>query len=131
MRPRRTLCLLLAAGTLAACAPEVVRVPIVAPAPASAAAGHPDTIVLARQAVVRIGTGYDRTLAAATRWRFAGVIPQGAVYRAAQGVFTVEGANIHEAYLVLRGEELVGFYLPVEQAFSPLKDAVTLSIRKN
>jgi hypothetical protein len=128
VRPRGTLCLLLAACALAACAPEVVRVPIVPPA---SAAGHPDTIVLARQAVVRIGTGYDRTLASATRWRFAGVIPQGVVYRAAQGVFTVEGANIHEAYLVLRGDELVGFYLPVERAFSPLKDAVTLSIRKN
>ena len=62
----------------------------------------------------------------ACRVTSAGAIAQGTVYRAAQGVFTLEGANIHEAYLVLRGQELVGFYLPVEQAFSPLKDPVML-----
>jgi hypothetical protein len=119
-----------AAGVLAGCAPEVIREPITPPA-APAAAGLPGEIVLARQAVVRTGTGYDRLLEAGTRWRLTGAIPQGAVYRAAQGVFTVEGANIHEAYLVLRGRELVGFYLPVEQAFSPLKDGVSLSITKH
>jgi hypothetical protein len=32
---------------------------------------------------------------------------------------------------VLRGDLLVGFYLPVERAFSPLKDSVQLSIRNN
>ena len=116
------------AGALAACAPEVVKLPIVPPSEA-AVKGHADTIVIAREATISIGTGYNRTLAAGSRWRFAGVIPNGAVYRAAQGVFTLEGANIHEAYLVLRAEHLVGFYLPVEKAFSPLKDVVLLSIR--
>jgi hypothetical protein len=126
----RAFRLVVTVGMLAGCAPEVVREPIVPPA-AVAAGGLPDTIVLARQTVVHIGTGYDRLLEARTRWRLVGAIPQGVVYRAAQGVFTVEGANIHEAYLVLRGEELVGFYLPVEQAFSPLKDGVPLSIMKH
>jgi hypothetical protein len=130
VKVRGGLCLLLAAGALAACAPEVFKVPIVPPS-APAAKGHADTIELQRPAELRIETGYDRLLAAGTRWRFAGVIPNGAVYRAAQGVFTLEGANIHEAYLVLRGEELVGFYLPVEQAYSPLKDTVRLSIRNH
>jgi hypothetical protein len=124
----RALRLLLAAGALAACAPEVFKVPMVPPT-APAAQGHADTISLERAATIRMETGYDRVLASGTRWRFAGVVPNGAVYRAAQGVFTLEGANIHEAYLVLRGEELVGFYLPVEQAYSPLKDTVKLSIR--
>jgi hypothetical protein len=36
-------------------------------------------------------------------------------------VFTIEGAHIHEAYLVVdAGDQLVGFYLPAEQAFSPM-----------
>ena len=70
-------------------------------------------------------------LGAGSRWRFAGVIPQGGVYRAAQGVLTVEGANIHEAYLVIRERQVVGFYLPVEQAFSPLGEAVPLLIGEN
>ena len=126
----RALCPLLATGVLAACAPEVFKVPIVSPSEA-AAKGYADTIVIAREATITIGTGYDRMLAISSRWRFVGVIPNGTVYRAAQGVFTLEGANIHEAYLVLRGRELVGFYLPVEQAFSPLKDAVMLSIGDN
>ena len=130
MKACRALGLVLAAGVLAACAPEVVRVPIV-PLSEATAKGHPEAIVIMRQAVVRTGTGYDRLLAVGTRWRFSGEIPQGAVYRAAQGVFTLEGANIHEAYLVLRGDLLVGFYLPVEQAFSPLKDTVQLSIRQD
>ena len=130
MKAGRALGVALAAGVLAACAPEVVRVPIVPPSPATAK-GHPEAIVLARQAMARTGTGYDRLLADSTRWRFAGEIPQGAVYRATQGVFTLEGANIHEAYLVLRGDLLIGFYLPVEQAFSPLKDTVQLSIRRD
>jgi len=127
VKARRALCLLLAAGALTACAPEIFKVPMVPPS-APAAKDHADTISLARSAAIRMETGYDRLLAAGTRWRFAGVIPNGAVYRAAQGVFTLEGANIHEAYLVLRGDELVGFYLPVEQAYSPLKDTVQLSI---
>lgn len=125
---RRTLGSLLAACLLAGCAAEVARLPS-APLSVPAASSHPELIELTRPALVQTGTGYDRALAAGTRWRFAGVAAQGAVYRAAQGVFTLEGANIHEAYLVLRGEELVGFYLPVEQAYSPLKETIRLSFR--
>jgi len=127
---RHRLCLLFAAGTVAACAPEVVRIPVAAPAQAGTRQ-HADAIVLAREATVVVGTGYDRTLAAGSRWRFVGVLAEGAVYKAAQGVLTLEGANIHEAYLVIRDGALVGFYLPVERAFSPLKSVVPLSIRDN
>ena len=115
---------------VSACAPEVVRQPIVALS-ATEARGHADPIVLARPATIRLGTGYERVLAAGSRWRFAGVVPQGSIYRAAQGVFTVEGANIHEAYLVVRDRNVVGFYLPVERAFSPLSDPVRLSLEIN
>ncbi len=122
-----TLAVALLAG---ACAPEVVRTQIVPPS-ARSDKRHADAIVLARPATVRLGTGYSRTLDAGSRWRLAGAIPNGAVYQAAQGVFTIEGANIHEAYLVIRGRELVGFYLPVERAFSPLDGTVLLSLQDN
>lgn len=125
---RRGLGALVAAGLLAGCAAEVARLPTAAPT-APVAGGHPELIELARPVLVKTDTGYDRTLAAGTRWRLAGVTAQGAVYRAMQGVFTLEGANIHEAYLVLRGEELVGFYLPVERAYSPLRESIRLSFR--
>jgi|CXWL01.1.fsa_nt_gi hypothetical protein len=127
---RGPLCVVAVALLAAACSPEVVRQRIVAPS-AAGARGHADSIVLAQAALLRLGTGYERVLGAGSRWRFAGVIPQGGVYRAAQGVLTVEGANIHEAYLVIRERRVVGFYLPVEQAFSPLGEAVPLSIGEN
>ena len=127
---RGSLCVVAVAMLVTACAPEVVRQPIVAPS-ATDVRGQPESIVLVSAATLRLGTGYERVLAAGSRWRFAGVIPQGSVYRAAQGVLTVEGANIHEAYLVIRDQKVVGFYLPVERAFSPLGDPVGLSLGDN
>jgi hypothetical protein len=81
---------------------------------------------LAQQALLRLDTGYERTLKAGSVWRHAGAIPQGDVYRPVGDVFTLEGANIHEAWLVVRGDAVAGFYLPAERAFSPLKSAVPL-----
>jgi hypothetical protein len=47
-------------------------------------------------------------------------------------VFMVEGAHVHEAYLVLDGDQVVGYYLPVERAFAPAPDEkkTTLTIRR-
>jgi hypothetical protein len=81
---------------------------------------------LAQQAAFTLDTGYARTLKAGSAWRQAGTIPQGMVYRPVRDVFTLEGANIHEAYLVVRGDALVGFYLPAERGFSQLQSPVPL-----
>ena len=70
--------------------------------------------------LVQLPTGYTRTLRAGSTWRLAGILPQGEVYRPVGDVFTLEGAHIHEAYLVVKGDTLVGFYLPAERAFSPM-----------
>jgi hypothetical protein len=125
--PRGPLCALLVAASLAGCASEVFRTPV--GAPAAPVPGQAGAMVLVQSATIKLSTAYDRTLAAGSRWRLVGTIPQGTVYCAAGGVFTLEGANIHEACLVLDGESLVGFYLPVEQAYSPLVDKVRLSVR--
>jgi len=117
--------LLLIAAFVAACAAEVARTPSVMQ---PAADGYPRLLELGSPAEVFTGTGYNRVLAAGTRWRLTGSIAQGAVYRASEGVLTLEGANIHEAYLVVRDRDLVGFFLPVEKAYSPLPQAVRLSI---
>ena len=55
---------------------------------------------------------------AGSTWRQTGVIPDGDVYKIENRVFTVEARHVHEAYLVVRDRSLVGFYLPVEQAFN-------------
>jgi hypothetical protein len=44
------------------------------------------------------------------------------------GVFTVEGAQVHEAGLVISGAKLVGFYMLVEKAFVPLDRPVDLQM---
>jgi hypothetical protein len=81
---------------------------------------------LAQEAAFRLDTGYARSLKSGSNWRLAGALPQGQVYRPVNDVFTLEGKNVHEAYLVLRDDVLVGFYLPVEHSFSPLQPPVPL-----
>src|SRR5262249_48913216 len=68
---------------------------------------------------ITVGPGYKRIIARGSVWTRVGRIAEGEVYKPAGGVFTVEGAQVHEAYLVMEGDRVVGFYLPVERAFSP------------
>jgi len=83
---------------------------------------------LTQAAEVALATGYSTTLRATTTWQLVGTIPQGEVYRTRDQVVTLEGAHIHEAYIVVDQGALVGFYLPVERTFSPVAPAKQLSI---
>jgi hypothetical protein len=112
----RSLWLLLAL-TLAACA-AVRHSPARLQPPALS--GQPATRVLAQETRITLDTGYTRTLKAGGRWRAAGTVDQGDVYRPVGDVFTLEGAHIHEAWLVVRDGVLIGFYLPAEHGYSPL-----------
>jgi hypothetical protein len=102
---------------LGACAAEVVRQPADF-TPVAAAAARTE-IEITEDIEVPVSRNYNRVLARGSRWQLVGTTPQGGVYRRSDGVFTVEGAHVHEAYLVLAADRLVGFYLPVERAFSP------------
>ena len=82
--------------------------------------GQPVPRVLAQETRITLDTGYTRTLKAGGRWRAAGTVDQGDVYRPVGDVFTLEGAHIHEAWLVVRDGVLIGFYLPAEHGYSPL-----------
>lgn len=98
------------------CASEVVR----QPQSLSAVAGaQSEWIELMEDAQLSSMEVYARTLPAGSVWELRGTVPQGKVYRRVNGIFTIEGAHVHEAYLVLADEQLVGFYLPVERAYSP------------
>lgn len=114
---------------LAACAPEVVRRPE-ALAPMAGSPGS--SIEILKEAKVDVGPGYRRTIWEGSVWTRVGRVSQGEVYRPVTHVFTVEGAHVHEAYLVLDGDRVVGFYLPVERAFSPAPEgpSTKLSIRR-
>ncbi len=90
----------------------------------------PGNIVIEENLRFSLSTGYGRSLKEGSLWKYVGTIPQGDVYKPVKNVFTVEGSNIYEAYIVLFGKELVGVYLPVEAAFSLLKEKKSLKFRK-
>jgi hypothetical protein len=72
--------------------------------------------------------GYSRTLRKGTRWEHVGRLLEGIVYRSQEQTLTIECSNVFEAYLVVDGEYLVGFYLPVEKGFSALNKSIHLPI---
>jgi hypothetical protein len=100
-------------------------VPSVASEPLTPAAASTEA-VLPESVAFQLSTGYTRTLAAQSRWRLVGRLPQGSVYRPVGSILTIEGRQMHEAYLVVQRNALVGFYLPAETAFSPLVPSVNL-----
>ena len=113
---------------LVACAPEIVRQPTqLVPTEQPG-----DTIEIVEDASIPVGPGYQRVIARGSVWTRIGRSVEGEVFKPVDRVFTVEGAHIHEAYLVLDGDRVVGFYLPVERAFSPVlgEAATRLSIRR-
>lgn len=94
-----------------------------------AAASSPAQIVIDRDVEFRLSTGYSRALPAASRWRRVGRLAQGDVYRPVDIAFALEGRQVHEAYLVVSGSTLRGFYLPAESAFSPLVSDIPLPLK--
>lgn len=106
------------------CASEVIRQPV----DLSRARQPPDKLYVASQTVpVRLDSGYERSIKAGTEFD-AGGIAQGDILKPTNANFTVEGAHMHEAYLVVNKGRLVGFYLPVEKSFSPLSASITLPL---
>lgn len=88
------------------------------------------TAVLAKSVFFKLDTGYERMLPEGAVWREAGSLPEGTVYRPVGRVLTVEGSQVHEAWLVVSNERLVGFYLPGEAAYSPLSAVVSLNLKE-
>ena len=100
-----------------------------APAPLQSLAQPARTFVLTEDVLVsQAPCGYVRTLRQHTRWERMGAIPAGDVFRSPDQALTVECANVFEAYLVLSGDRLVGFFLPVQQGFVAIADPMPLPI---
>ncbi|HZM48012.1 MAG TPA: hypothetical protein VFC14_24570 [Burkholderiales bacterium] len=123
LRAGSIACLL---AMLAACATEVQRTP--SAAPVIAAGANSRVIRLGSDVLVNLHTGYTRTLKRDARWVSVGTIAQGEVFKPEGQVLTVEGAHVHEAYIVVSDGKLTGFYLPVENAFVPLVPQKALPI---
>ena len=125
----RLLALLLIAAvctTLTACAPEIKRKPVdFTPLPAGDSTG---VYTFTKEVTFSPSIGYSRTIAASSQWRLIGRIPSGEVYRPMSGVFTVEGAQVHESGIVVWQGKLTGFYMLVERAFVPLDPPIAVQL---
>lgn len=111
---------------LSACAPMIATTPSTIEA-----VSRTDMIrrvQLLEATTIKLDTGYSRTLSEKSAWSMVGRLPQGEVFRPVNTIFTIEGRQVHEAYLVVRDKTLVGFYLPGEQNYSPLSNAVPLKL---
>jgi len=111
---------------LAACAASVPVAPARFTPWAPGASGQ--MLHLRRSVEVNLSSGYTRVLPARSQWRAVGSLPQGTVYQCADGVFSIEGRHVHEAYLVVEQSTLQGFYLPGEANFSPLSPSISLPL---
>jgi hypothetical protein len=101
---------------LSACATEVARQP--EKFSALTPVDHVEKRLVINDVHVKLNTGYSRLIPKGMECELAGRVPQGKVYRPTNMAFSIEGAHIHEAYLVVNKGKLAGFYLPVERAFS-------------
>jgi hypothetical protein len=118
---------LICAFIMIGCAADVFRTPT----RYTPAAGERDTFILAEDVIVTPISSFRRSLTKGSIWRYVGRVPQGAVYQIKDDVFSLVGRHAHEAYCVISGNsELVGFYLPGEQAFAPLQSSVRLPVQQ-
>ena len=121
------LCVLLVFGALlSGCAPSITLKPV----ELSSLPGDAETSMfrLDRNVPIEFSTGNRRTLKRGTRWQLVGTLKEGHVFEPTDSVFTVEGRHIREAYIVVRDGELVGFFLPVEDAFVAVPEPIPLHV---
>ena len=90
------------------------------------AAAHAETILITKPISLHLDTGYKRDIKPDSRWSYVGDIVKGKVYKPVDDVFSIEGTQRYEAYLVISKGRVVGFYLPASSNFSPLTDQVAL-----
>lgn len=88
--------------------------------------GH--SFLLMREVTAHFGTGFPTVLRANTTWRQVGSTEVGQVFSTQDQIVKVEASNIYESWIVVSGNSLAGFYLPVEKTFVPLNPSIPLQI---
>jgi hypothetical protein len=87
------------------------------------------SFVIGKSINITDGTCYDRTLMEGIRWNLVGRTREGEIYKSSEQILTLECSNVHEAYLVVSNDGIVGFYLPVEKGFVGLPKPIKMNIR--
>jgi hypothetical protein len=78
---------------------------------------------------VTIASGWATPLRKGTNWRQVGKIKEGDVLKTADPIVTVEASNLFEAYPVIDHGSVVGFFLPVENSFTPADPPAPIDLR--
>lgn len=128
-KPSPTLLLHLVAVLLGACA--ATGFGNGAPVAPARIARPMDDVQVRSPAAFTVGLARYGQLPAGSRWRPVGALAQGTVYRPLNQVLMLEGRPVQEAYPVLDGVRLQGFFLPAQASFAPVRAAVPLSLQKS
>ena len=86
------------------------------------------TVILESEAIAQPTSGDQRTLSPGSAWVSMGRVREGVVMKPVDTVLTVKGIHVREAYIVVRNDRWVGFWLPNEEAFSPVADPVPVKL---
>lgn len=125
--PHRLFVLLFVAFGAAGCAFDVISI---GQTPANfVAESSLKTYELENSVKVGLPEGSASRLNAGTRWQKIGHIEQGDVYETSEQIVTVVASNQHEAKPVIREGQIVGFYLRVQQSFTPASKPVPFDLR--
>ncbi|MBK8477532.1 MAG: hypothetical protein IPL39_14900 [Opitutaceae bacterium] len=100
------------------------------PATFTALSQEAKSFTLVAPAKVKVGTPFPVYLRDGTHWTQVGTTELGEVYNTKDQVLAVEGSNMHEAFLVVDGDQVVGFLLKVEKTFSSASQPVRIKIQK-
>jgi hypothetical protein len=87
--------------------------------------------ILAEPINIKMDVWRNIALKKDTEWIYVGQINEGEIYKTNDQIVMLDGFNAFEANLVLSGNKLMGFYLPVEKTFTPLKYPVLLKIKNS
>lgn len=87
--------------------------------------------IVTEKKLTNLPCGYDRTLKKDSKWIMIGTVEAGSVYKPTNQSLTVECSNVFEAYLVMNGNMLNGFYLPVEDGYIALAKTIELEINND
>ena len=111
---------------LIGCAPGIMRTP--AHLNETNQKQHERIIIFTDDVVIKLSSGYSRKIQRGQKWRFIGMINKGNVFEPIDTVFTIEGAHVREAHIVILNYQLIGFYIPGENSFSPQVISIPLPI---
>lgn len=90
----------------------------------------PATLRVEAEETLSCKSGYSSKVKENTLWKSVGKINEGTVFKPIDSIFTIQGSHIYQSYIVMNGNEVVGFYLPVSSEYSPISSNKTLKFKQ-